>query len=372
MRLLYVCENYWPMVGGAEHANQMICEGLASRGHRVTVITHRPAAAPASETLNGVKIVRVPCRESRYVFTVAALPAIFKHARTAELVHTSTFNAAPPSWLAARLTGRPVLCTVWETWIGRWRSCTGFSAAKATVHEMLERAVFALPYDRYVTISAATEDRLNELFPMKRLRTGCVYLGFDPSPWKMPVDREAVRAELGTASAFAIVGYGRPGISKGFRFLTGAFPKIKRAIPNATLLLILSEAPQHRRELAALKAHASSSIRFLPSQPLDRLVQIVKSADCIAVPSLTEGFGYTTLESCASGVPVVASRTTSIPEVVSGAFVYAEPGNSDSIADGVIAVHRGRYQRAPERSFPWAATLDGYEAVYRRLCERRT
>jgi glycosyltransferase involved in cell wall biosynthesis len=360
------------MVGGAEHANQMICEGLAARGHDVTVVTHQPAGSATDETLNGVKLVRVPCRDSRYVFTLVALPTIMRYARSADLIHTSTFNAAPPSWLAARLTGKRVLCTVWETWIGRWGSHTTFSKTKASLHELLERAVFSFPYDRYVTISKATQDRLLEVYPRKKAKTNFVYLGFEPAPWKQPVDRDAIRKDLGAENAFLIVGYGRPGVSKGFKYLVEAAPKIAEAIPNSMLLLILSEAPQYREDLAALKAQAAPNVRFLPSQPLERLVQIVKGADCIAVPSITEGFGYTTLESCASGVPVVASNTTSIPEVVSGAYVYSEPRDAASIADGVIAVHRGEYKTAPERSFSWSATIDGYEAEYRRLCDRQT
>jgi glycosyltransferase involved in cell wall biosynthesis len=371
MRLLYVCENYWPMVGGAEHASQMICQGMAARGHKVTVVTHRPAGAALRETVNGVAVVRVPCNENRYAFTVAAFPAILKHAASADIVHTSTFNAAPPSWIGARLRGRRVLVTVWETWVGRWNTHTTFPKSKATLHEMLERAVLAFPYDRYVAISKATQERLCEVLPDKRSRVGCVYLGFDPAPWGVPVDRSAIRAELNLADSFLVVGYGRPGVSKGFRYLVDAARGIRRAIPSATVLLILSDDPQYQDDLALLKGEAPPNVRFLPPQPSARLVQIVKSADCVVVPSITEGFGYTTLEACASGVPVVASRTTSIPEVIGGAYVLSEPRNSQSIADAVTAVRWGHYETKPLKSFPWSSTIDGYEAEYGRLCAGR-
>jgi glycosyltransferase involved in cell wall biosynthesis len=149
-----------------------------------------------------------------------------------------------------------------------------------------------------------------------------------------------------------------------------AVPTIAAAIPNAVLLLILSEAPQYQKDLAALKAVASQWVRFLPSQPRSRLVEIVKAADCIVIPSIAEGFGYTTLESCASGVPVVVSQTATTPEVVGGSFVLAEARSARSIADGVLSVARGAYQTLPQRSFPWSRTIDEYEAEYRRLLER--
>lgn len=359
------------MVGGAEHANQMICEGLAARGHDVTVVTHQPRGEPLRDSLNGVNIVRVSCGHNRYAFTFVALPTIVKYARNADLIHTTTFNAAPPSWIVARLMGKRILCTVWEVWIGRWSSHTTFTTSKARLHDILERAVFTLPFDRYVAISNATRDRLAELFPRKRSKTSVVYLGFEPARWKQPADREAIRKELGAEDAFLIVGYGRPGVSKGFKYLVEAAPRIAQSVPNALLLLILSEAPQYRDDLLALKRAATANVRFLPSQPLERLVEIVKSADCIAIPSITEGFGYTTLESCASGVPVVASQTTSIPEVIGGAHIYCRPRDASSIADSVVAVHRGQYERSPEKSFSWSATIDGYEKEYSNLVLRQ-
>lgn len=367
MRLLYVCENYWPMTGGAELANQSICEGMAARGHEVTAVTHRPRGAPLREQLNGVNVIRVPCMANRYLFTAAALPTLVKYASRADLLHTVTFNAAPPGWLAARLTRRRVLVTVWETWIGRWATHTTFSPIEAFMHEFMERAIFAFPYDRYVAISRATQASLRSALPGRANSIDCIYLGFDPAPWAVPCDRASIRADLNVDEAFLIVGYGRPGVSKGFRYVVEAAPLIAEVLPKAVILLILSDAAQYRAELGRLKSRAPSNVRFLPPQPVDRLVQIVRSSDCVVVPSISEGFGYTTLEAAAAGVPVVASRTTSIPEVIGGSFVFSEARNPRSIADGVAAVARGEAQRKPLRSFPWSKTIDEYEALYEHL-----
>ena len=92
-------ENYWPMVGGAEHVLQAICEGMAARGHEITVITHQPQHAPLAETKNGVAIVRVPCSGNRYIFTFAAIPKIIKHAQQVDLIHRNQWprNGADPT-----------------------------------------------------------------------------------------------------------------------------------------------------------------------------------------------------------------------------------------------------------------------------------
>jgi glycosyltransferase involved in cell wall biosynthesis len=94
-------------------------------------------------------------------------------------------------------------------------------------------------------------------------------------------------------------------------------------------------------------------------------------ADCVVIPSITEGFGYTTLESCAAGTPVVASDTTSIPEVIHGKHVLVKPKDARAIAAGVIAVKRKQYKNTPKRSFPWSATISKYLRAYNDLLKKK-
>ena len=70
MRILHVSPMYFPVLGGAELHLREISEGLAARGHEVTVLTSnicnswdlwnaKPANLPEVESINGVKIVRL-------------------------------------------------------------------------------------------------------------------------------------------------------------------------------------------------------------------------------------------------------------------------------------------------------------------------
>lgn len=57
MKLLHTCHTYWPLADGVAIVMQRISEGLAARGHEVTVATG-PADAPSLEVNNGVAIRR--------------------------------------------------------------------------------------------------------------------------------------------------------------------------------------------------------------------------------------------------------------------------------------------------------------------------
>ncbi len=54
--------------------------------------------------------------------------------------------------------------------------------------------------------------------------------------------------------------------------------------------------------------------------------------------TLYEGFGYQPLEALASGVPVVASKASSIPEVVGEAGLLCDPRSPEALADALARV----------------------------------
>lgn len=112
------------------------------------------------------------------------------------------------------------------------------------------------------------------------------------------------------------------------------------------------------------------------AEPLGRvsdeeLAQLYRRATCFLDPSLYEGFGYGVLEAMASGAPVVASNTTSIPEVVGDAALLCHPRDPQAFAAAIQRVledqsladqlsQRGIAQAA---KFSWNRTGDGLAAA---------
>ena len=67
----------------------------------------------------------------------------------------------------------------------------------------------------------------------------------------------------------------------------------------------------------------------------DQRDDLLAGARAFVYPSLLEGFGIPPLEAMAAGVPVVATRTGSLPEILGDAAQWAEPGDVDTL---VIAI----------------------------------
>jgi glycosyltransferase involved in cell wall biosynthesis len=65
------------------------------------------------------------------------------------------------------------------------------------------------------------------------------------------------------------------------------------------------------------------------------LAELYRGASAFIETSLYEGFGYQVLEAMACGTPVVASDTTSLPELVADAGLLCRPGDADAFADAL-------------------------------------
>lgn len=72
--------------------------------------------------------------------------------------------------------------------------------------------------------------------------------------------------------------------------------------------------------------------------PLARMSELYNCADCLLFPSLYEGFGWPPLEAMACGLPVVASNSASLPEVIGDAGFMCNPEDIEALANALFQV----------------------------------
>lgn len=370
MKILFVLENYYPFIGGAEVLFKNLCEGLAGRGHDVTVLTSLLPDTMPEENINGVAVrrIKLPSRGRRYWFSFAAIPHAIKLAGQVDFIHTTTYNGAFPAWLTAKLRRRPAIITVLEIIGLLWAKLEGMNKLSSFLHRLLERIIISLPFDHYIAISRYTASCLQR-YGVKDSRISVIYPGinydlFDPANAKVKL----VRKQLGIADGqFIYMYFGRPGVSKGIEYLIKAIPIISATIANSKLLLIMSHEPTegYRRIISMIKGLAiEDKVILIDPVPRDELPDYIAASDCVVVPSLSEGFGFTAAEACALRKPVVASDVASLPEVVSGKYILVQAKNPQAIADGLIFVYNDKAELKDIRVFKWADCITSYGKIY--------
>lgn len=113
--------------------------------------------------------------------------------------------------------------------------------------------------------------------------------------------------------------------------------------------------------------------RYLGYVDAEELPHLYAGARVFVFPSLYEGFGLPVLEAMSSGVPVVCSDSSSLPEVAGGAALMSDPLDVVGMSENIqfclendtwryTAIARG-LERA--RHFSWQACVEDTLAVYR-------
>jgi alpha-1,3-rhamnosyl/mannosyltransferase len=104
------------------------------------------------------------------------------------------------------------------------------------------------------------------------------------------------------------------------------------------------------------------------------LGELLNGAYALVFPSLWEGFGLPAVEAMSCGVPVLASRRGSLPEVISDAGLFFEPDDPSAIAACVVSLVRDSGRRAElaaaarrrARDFSWERAAGLAEGAFRR------
>jgi glycosyltransferase involved in cell wall biosynthesis len=126
-----------------------------------------------------------------------------------------------------------------------------------------------------------------------------------------------------------------------------------------------------RALMARLEGLREAGVRVLGRVAQERLVALLQAARCFVFPSLYEGFGLPPMEALACGVPVVATRAGSLPEVLGDAALLVDPHDPVELAHAIRRVLGERElaadlaARGPRRAarYTWAASAEALEGV---------
>lgn len=249
-----------------------------------------------------------------------------------------------------------------EHWRGRWRKAyadfvSRHSAGKyITVSNFSKQEIcrfHGLSPDRVVVIYNAAHERFYEVVPAEKIA------------------RVVNKYSLPPQYFLFLGGFDK---RKNVGTLIEAFAKLPADTPPLVL------AGEHKWEYAAaaerICALGLSARIFCPNTIADQdLPALYQGALALVNPSRYEGFGLQLVEAMASGIPVLASETTSLPEVLDGCGLLFDPEDADGIASQMEMIYRDAHLRSAlaekarrrSRFFSWHHAAEQTLTVYMEL-----
>ena len=348
MKILTVLTYYRPHTSGLTIYAERLVRTFAKRGHQVTVMTTQfDPSLPREETIDGVKIIRVPvvARISKGVIAPTFGQVATKLVRQHDVVqmHLPQFDA-PGVALRGRLFGKPAVLTYhcdlllppgfFNRIVNTVVNLMNHTAGILSNHIVTYTQDYASnsPYlSRYAS-------KLTPILPPVEL----------PSPLPGAVDAfaeehqvEERRPVIGMAARFAA--------EKGIEVLLDAMPAILKKYPKAQVLFagtyqnVMGEQAYSDRLMPRIHEYeAAGHWTFLGNLDPVQMAAFYPNLDVLTVPSLnsTEAFGLVQIEAMMNGVPSVPSALPGVRQPVSmhGMGRVAKIGDSADLAACILEV----------------------------------
>lgn len=394
MRILLLNQHYPPDSGATGRLLADLAEGLAARGHDITVLTGRPTypgprepSVPARERLRGVDVVRVRMMRRRegamgrgLHYVGYALGSLVRGLRLPRPDVIIAFSSTPvfgglAAWALAWAKRCPFVYCVQDVH-PEISAALGALRSAAVVRTLRGwEAVAWRGAARVVVIGddlrAAAADRRVAPERVVTIRNWADTTRIEPK------QRSAFRGEVGFTGEHFVVQYaGNLGRAQDLDTVLAASRLAHRADDRVRLLLVGAGSGAEGLARSARDAEDAEGVRFADFQPEERVADVLAAADVSLVP-LRKGLAQWCVPSkvysiLASGRPVgaVVDARSEVARVVEegDCGFRVDPGDVASLAREILRLSsdRERTSRLGRNARAWLEKDGGLDRALRQ------
>ena len=338
--------------GGQGRFSQGLVSALRADGVDVDVI--QPA------TTHSDRLSRAATRFGKgpgFSFLVNLHSRSILESGSADLIHV---NGGPGGVLIPRSQACPVVYTAHHTY-AQQASLVGGQGWKLVLALMEKRS-----YEKAHSIAAVS-----------RSTADSIVTGYKTDPSKVAVvpnglDFGLFRPAPVSKSPRTCLFVGRLDARKGFLHLIKAWPRVVERLPSSKLLVIGNGPERLAAEKYLAQEGIVHTVTFLGRVDSRELVRLYSEAQCVAVPSVFEGFGLAALEALACGTRVVARNVDGLRDVITDDDLgrLVAPNDIDALADAIVDEFdhpRGINSRTRARlveKYDWTVVERQYRELY--------
>lgn len=227
--------------------------------------------------------------------------------------------------------------------------------------------------EKIIAISEHTKKDLIDLLNIKEDKIEVIYFGINREVFKKR-DKAKIREELNLPQDKKIILHvGSEEPRKNVDGLIKAFHKLQKIYPNVSLVRVGESRKKINKLIGELNLE-KKVIRIGNIQSKE-ISLYYNSADVFVFPSFYEGFGFPPLEAMTSGIPVISSNRTSLPEVVGDAGIMIDPDNVDELAKKIheVLINEGLRENMIKKGlkrakqFTWKSCADKTLKLYKEV-----
>lgn len=376
--ILMINYEFPPVGGGGGVATYYIARELCRRGYEVSVLTSRFGCQRWRETIENIRVYRVPVLRKRRdycsvlemaTFILASIPMLFflLLTRHYDLIHIFFgVPSGPLGYLAKKIFGVPYLIRMGGGDVPGFRP---FQYKK--LYKILTPFLNILW--RNADFLVANSDGLCKMatqvfpnLPISVIPNGVDTHRFTNGHRRIP------------APVVRILFVSRLIRRKGLQYLIAAIPEIAKQVHSPFVIKIVGDGPDKEEFLQQVHNQGIEEyVRFYGYVDHANLPQSYLDADIFVLPSLAEGMPNVVLEAMGSGLPVVATRVPGSEELVqdgdNGFLVDAK--DAENLANALIALidhpelreRMGRKAKDMAGQYTWEMVTEQYMTLYKEM-----
>jgi glycosyltransferase involved in cell wall biosynthesis len=349
MKIIQISPYFPPHVGGVEYHIKELADGLAKRGHQVTVAsscgrwTGEMVRIPSLDLFYSPIPIRLPKLQADIYHSHIPSPIfgfMFRH----KTPHVITYHNDVV--LPSRINCRPVPRKFAEA---------VEKASERLVRPALDRAEMIVATTMsYARTSPILQDYIEKVRVV-------------PNAVNVSLYSRASEKENYVLYAGRMVGY------KGIAALIHAMRDVQKTVD---LDLVLAGDGPDRSRLEEMAARLGVRARFTGRLERSMFIETISRAEMLVLPtkSRLEAFGIVLLEAMACETPVLAFDTPGVNEVAkSGGCVYS---SREELSELIVKLHESEALRAEfgrmgrrcvEEKYTWERAIDSMESVYNEV-----
>ncbi|MGR6807368.1 glycosyltransferase family 4 protein [Sphaerotilus natans] len=327
-----------------------------------------------------------------------------------ESLRRSYYEFSLPNVQLVRMTHRSPLFRLaaqlpWMQW--RWKldllhtqyrlPLLRFGACACTVHDVLfethpeyfspsfvwqSRITYRIAVARAAVLFAVSQfskSELTRIYDVQPERIAVTYNGVDGKRFFSGTADTSLVTQLGLVPSNYILTVGRLEPRKNHTALIEAYSKLGENSPK--LVIVGQRDFSFNTVFETIKKHKlDDKIIILEKVDDATLPAVIRHAMIFVYPAFAEGFGMPVAEAMASGVPVITSNTTSLPEVAGGSALLIDPTSVQQlhaamqqlIEDSNLRRHLSQVGLAQVQKFDWEQSASVLLASMRNFLSKRS